>query len=130
MLSRRATEFYAVAPPVRNVRHVTVVAPRILRWLLNFLGNLCNLDIKDENAAFGFVWHTVTDRESVMSVGAPWLCPSVFYVLQNKFKDEDNFSWTTLGSNPRKPSNRSCLCGPAQDLLHAAGVLVESGELY
>ena len=53
MLSRRATEFYVVAPSVWNVPHVTVVAPRILRWPQIFGGNLCNHDVKDENAAFG-----------------------------------------------------------------------------
>ena len=44
-----ATKFRAVAPgicgpSVWNSIHGTLLAPRILRWLLDFGGNLCTLD--------------------------------------------------------------------------------------
>jgi len=86
---------------VRNVPHVTVVAPRILRWLLNFWGNLCSLDVKDENAAFGLLWHIVTARAGRLL--EPPGVPPLSVCSNNRFKDKDNFSLTTLGPNPRKP---------------------------
>jgi hypothetical protein len=43
----RTTKFCTVAPnicgsSVWNFLHVTILVPRILRWLLNFFGNLCS----------------------------------------------------------------------------------------
>ena len=43
----RTTKFCAVAPnifgsSVWNLLHVTILAPRILRWLLNFKKNICD----------------------------------------------------------------------------------------
>ena len=46
----RANKLCMVAPnicgsSVCNLLHVTVLARRILRWLLDFLGNLCSTDL-------------------------------------------------------------------------------------